>query len=358
MSLSVGIVGLPNAGKSTLFNAITKSSVPAENFPFCTIDPNKATVQIEDTRVLSLSNLFQSRKTIFSTLDFYDIAGIVKNAHKGEGLGNKFLSHIRETDLILFVLRGFQDSNIIHTENRVDPVLDFEILKSELLLSDLESLDKKIFKTEKESKGQEKKAKELLPKLIELKKRINDGIFDIGESFSEQEKKDLQMFVAKKFLVAINVSENELSSFNSEEWSKKLNISSEDIFPISAKLEQELSQMSKEDSLLFLNDLGIFETSIDRMVRKSFYKLNLIQFFTSGEDETRSWTIKKGSTAPIAGGAIHSDFLNKFIKAEVINWEELLSIGGWNKAKELGKLRLEGKDYLVSDGDVIVFKHG
>ncbi|GAB4140132.1 MAG: redox-regulated ATPase YchF [Patescibacteria group bacterium] len=358
MTLSVGIVGLPNAGKSTLFNAITKSQVPAENFPFCTIEPNKATIFVPDERVQKLSEFFKSQKTLFSTLDFYDIAGIVKNAHNGEGLGNKFLSHIRETDLILFVLRGFENDNIIHTENRVDPKGDLEILKSELLLSDIETLDRKILKTEKEAKGADKKAKELLPKLLELKKFIGDGNFGVPEIFDEKEKKDLQMFVSKKFLVVVNVSEEGLANFSEKNWAEKLQVSEQNILPISAKLEQELSEMSEEDAKIFLKDLGVLETSLERLVRKSFYELGLIQFFTSGEDETRSWTIKKGSKAPVAGGTIHTDFENKFIKAEVISWNDLIELGGFAKAKEVGKLRIEGKDYIVQDGDVMIFKHG
>jgi len=357
MPLSVGIVGLPNAGKSTLFNAITESSVPAENYPFCTIKPNTGVVPLVDERVDKLCEIFNPLKKIYSTVSFIDIAGIVKNAHKGEGLGNQFLSHIREVSMILFVIRVFNDESVVHTENTIDPKRDFEILKTELLLADISTVEKRLAKVSVEAKSGKKEKIEEKISLESIMQKLSSGSFGRFSDMERETFRDLHLFSFKKFLIALNFSESDLKNFDSNYWSKNLGVSEEDLIPISAKIESEFVGLSEKEKKAFLRELDIEKSSLEIIVEKSFESLGLIQFFTAGEKEVRSWQLKSGSSVVSAASEIHTDFAKKFIKAEVINWKDLYKLGDWVKARESGKVRQEGKEYIVQDGDTIIIKH-
>ncbi|OGI27548.1 MAG: redox-regulated ATPase YchF [Candidatus Moranbacteria bacterium RIFOXYB1_FULL_43_19] len=351
MSLKVGIVGLPNVGKSTLFKALTKNPVDIANYPFCTIEPNVGIVKVPDERLEKLAKMSNSAKIVPTVIEFVDIAGLVKGAAEGEGLGNKFLAHIREVDAIAQVVRVFTDKNITHVHDNIDPQNDIEVINTELILADLDTVAKRIPKLEKEARGKNKEA----GKKLEIIYRIEE-IFNSNKLASELEltseevelTKDLQLLTFKPILYVLNT--NDFEKTKGSELVKNL----EKKYPVvllDIKIEEELSQMSAEEA----KELGM-KSNLDELILKSYEVLDLITFLTTGEDETRAWTIKKNSTAPEAGRAIHTDFLEKFIRADVINWQKLLDVGSWSKSRELGTLRTEGKGYVVQDGDVIEFK--
>lgn len=364
MGLSVGIVGLPNVGKSTTFNALTKAqNAQSANYPFCTIEPNKAIVPVPDPRLNELAKIVNPNKIQHSTIEFVDIAGLVRGASNGEGLGNKFLSNIRETELILHIVRCFDDGNITHVEGSVDPIRDIEIIQTELILADIEQLNKKIEKLMREAKANQKGAKEQLETAKELLSHLDNGA--PASSFAKKDddsyislNKELRLLSAKEVIYGANVDEDGLSEDN--EYVKKLKefaaSSGHEVIKICAKIEEELVGLSDEETLELLSGLGVSESGLDKIIRTSFAKLNLISYFTAGVVEVRAWTITAGWKAPKAASVIHNDFERGFIKAEVISYEDFIAYGGENGAKEAGKLRLEGKDYVVKDGDVMHFR--
>jgi len=347
MFLKVGIVGLPNVGKSTLFKALTKNPVDIANYPFCTIEPNVGIVKVPDERLDKLAKISQSAKIVPTVIEFVDIAGLVAGAAQGEGLGNKFLAHIREVDAIAQVVRAFENKDITHVHNKIDPQNDIEVINTELILADLETVIKRIAKLEKEARGQDKDAIKALEIIKKLKNILDEGKLAREMKISDEDfelVRDLQLLTWKPMLFVLNTSDIETRHASSL---------AED-YPtvaIDIKIEEELSQMSVEEAA----ELGM-KSNLDQLILKSYEILNLITFLTTGEDETRAWTVKHSSTAPIAGRAIHSDFEEKFIRADIINWEKLLEAGSWSKARDLGTLRTEGKEYIVQDGDVIEFK--
>ena len=349
MSLKIGIVGLPNVGKSTLFKALTKTQVDINNYPFCTIEPNVGIVKVPDERLDKLAAMSSSAKVIPAIIEFVDIAGIVKGASLGEGLGNKFLANIREVDAIAQVVRVFSNDNIIHVHNKIDPKSDIEIINSELILADLETVNKVRIRLEKDKRGNKKGAAEQLEVLQTIQKNLEDGILanetqlDLHDENTEIIVRELSLLTMKPFLYIFNTSDlnKELSPALEKLHHVKLDI----------KIEEELIEMSKEEA----QEMEI-TSNIDQLIIEAYKLLGLITFLTTGTDETRAWTIHQGWAAPLAGTAIHNDFKDKFIRAEVINWEKLLEAGSWSKARELGTLRLEGKEYIVQDGDVIEFK--
>lgn len=347
MSLKVGIIGLPNVGKSTLFKALTKNPVDIANYPFCTIEPNVGIVKVPDERLEKLAEMSKSAKVVPTVVEFVDIAGLVAGAAQGEGLGNKFLAHIREVDAIAQVVRVFENSDITHVHNKIDPQNDIEVINTELILADLETVQKRIAKLEKEARGQSKEAIRTLEIIKNIKNILDDGKLAREIEISAEDfelVRDLQLLTWKPMLFVLNTSEVETQNLASLPGDYPT-------VAIDIKIEEELSQMSVEEAA----ELGM-KSNLDQLILKSYEILNLITFLTTGEDETRAWTIKKDSTAPIAGRAIHSDFEEKFIRADVINWQKLLEAGSWSKARELGTLRTEGKLYIVQDGDVIEFK--
>ncbi len=351
--LKIGIVGLPNVGKSTLFNALTRIKVDISNYPFCTIEPNIGVVPVPDERLGKLAALSHSKKIIPAVVEFVDIAGLVKGAAEGEGLGNKFLMHIREVDAIAEVVRVFEDPDIIHLGGKPDPISDIEILEYELMLKDLETVEKRLAAIERDVRAQKKGAAEERNQLIEAQQKLESGTLLWKSKFHS----GLQLLTEKPFMYIFNVSEEQFKNH----WNPAGNLKKKigDTTPhaiISGKLESELSELSEEEQHEFMQELGIKERGIDQLIRISYHLLGLITFFTTGEDETRAWTIPDGSSAPRAGRAIHSDFEQKFIRAEIISWQKLLEAGSWEKTRDLGWLRTEGKDYIVQDGDVIEFK--
>lgn len=354
MDLSIGIVGLPNVGKSTLFQAITKKQVSRENYPFCTIDPNIGVVEVPDSRVDQLAALEQSLKKIYTTIEFVDIAGLVKGASQGEGLGNQFLANIRETDAIVYVLRCFKKPDIINTSNRIDPLLEKETLETELMLKDLETVDKRLQNQSKDIKAGNKEVLKEFNVLTKAQDFLQKGQLLLEVPWTEEEFKILrnyQLLTLKPRIYLLNGSKEEITEpilrvFEENQWPYL-------IMDVASELEAvDFSPEEREE-------VGLSkESQLDNLIKASYQLLNLITFFTTGPDETRAWTVKKGSKAPQAGGVIHSDFEKNFIKAEVINWKKLLEAGGWSQARDKGWLRLEGKDYEVQDGDVLVIKHG
>lgn len=352
MSLSIGIVGLPNVGKSTLFKTLTKKQeVLIANYPFATIDPNVGVVLVPDERVDKLAELSKSKNKIYATVDFVDIAGLVKGASQGEGLGNKFLSHIREVDAVLYVLRAFKNADIINTQNGVNPLRDKEILDVELILKDLETINKRIDSLSGDVRQNKKEAVKENDVLRKAKDFLSQEKILFGQDFNDEEKeilKGFQLLTFKPRLYLLNGTEQEIVKSD-------LTKLGDNYLIVDVQTELEAEGLSRDERIaLGLPDLS--ETDV--LVKKSYELLNLITFLTTGEDETRAWTINNGDTAPIAGSAIHTDFLNKFVKAEVVNWKDLLENGGYAKAREKGLIRTEGKEYVVRDGDVIEFKHG
>jgi GTP-binding protein YchF len=362
MSLTAGIVGLPNVGKSTLFNAITKKNILAANYPFATIDPNVGVVTVPDERLEFLENLYIPNSLVPTTFEFTDIAGLVKGASKGEGLGNKFLSHIREVDAIVEVVRCFEDKNIIHVESNIDPIRDIEIINVELLLADLEVIDNRINKIGKKAiLSNDKLVKKEAELLNRIKESLEQNIPIRKINFEEEEYKMIKHFnliTAKPIIYMANVSEEDIQNGNEyvekvKEYAKAENAQ---VITVCAKIESELSELNDEDKLEFLKDLGIEESGLNKLIKATYDLLGLATYFTAGSDEVRAWTFKKGMKAPQCAGIIHTDFEKGFIKAEVMSYDDLKLYGNDKAVKEAGKLRLEGKDYIMQDGDICFFR--
>lgn len=361
--MKLGIVGLPNVGKSTLFNAITNAGAQAANYAFCTIEPNVGVVAVPDERLDKLTEMYNPAKTTPATIEFVDIAGLVKGASKGEGLGNKFLSHIREVDAIIHVVRCFDNDDITHVDGSVDPSRDIETINLELILSDLEILDRRIAKTEKDLKGD----KTLQPELDFLRRvhdALQDGINARAVEIDDDEKEILAtvpLLSAKPVIYACNMSEDDFANgiSDNERYNAVKKIAEAEgaqVLPICAELEAEISSMTKEEKEMFLNDFGIEKGGLDVLIQKSYDLLGLMSFLTAGQPEVRAWTIKKGTKAPKAAGKIHSDIERGFIRAEVISFDDLMSLGSMQAAKEKGKIRSEGKEYIMQDGDIVLFR--
>lgn len=362
--MKLGIVGLPNVGKSTLFNSLTKAGAEAANYPFCTIDPNVGVVAVPDERIQLLGKMYKSKKITPAVIEFVDIAGLVKGASKGEGLGNQFLANIREVDAIVHVVRCFEDENVVHVDGSVDPVRDIETINLELIFADLEVLERRISKVARTARMDKEAGKEM-----ELLKRVKEHL-EAGnpasslETESEEEEKWLagyNLLTAKPVIYAANVSEDDLlddgaSNEGVREVREYAAERGSEVFLICAKIESEIAELDDEEKAVFLEDLGISESGLDKLIRASYRTLGLMSFLTAGEDETRAWTIRIGTKAPQAAGRIHSDFERGFIKAEVVNYKVLLEEGSLSAAREKGLVGIEGKEYVVRDGDVILFR--
>ena len=361
MGLKIGIVGLPNVGKSTLFNALTRTKgAEAANYPFCTIEPNVGIVEVPDHRIQKLSEIVSPEKVIPTVIEFVDIAGLVEGASKGEGLGNKFLSHIRECDAIAQVVRVFEDANITHVHEKIDPSRDIDIIESELLLADLQTVENRLNKAKTAAKSNDKDAVKYANLVEKIHGALNEGTLAHHIDLSEEEKatiKDLHLLTAKPVMYITNMHEDEVANANPEELRKLLEAhETSKIIPISARIEEELVGFSNEEAQEFLTDMGLQETGLNALIRNAYDLLDLRTYFTAGPKEVRAWTIKAGDLAPRAAGVIHTDFEKGFIRAEVINCEHFINHGGETGAKEKGLLKIEGKDYEVQDGDVMHFR--
>ncbi len=361
--MKLGIVGLPNVGKSTLFNAITKAGAEAVNYPFCTIEPNIGVVIVPDNRVTKLSEIYKSKKTIYTTIEFCDIAGLVKGANKGEGLGNKFLSHIRGVEAVVHVVRCFEDDNVVHVNGQTDPVSDIETINMELILSDMEILERRIAKTAKMLKGDKSLQKEI-DLLTKIKDFLGEGKVARMMDLDKEEDafvKTLDLLTYKPVIYAANVAEKDAADDGADNEfvssvRKLAAAEGSEVVVISAKVEAELSELDDDERELFLEELGIAESGLDKLIKSSYALLDLISFITTGEDETRAWTVRRGTLAPQAAGKIHSDFEKGFIRSETIAYDKLMEAGGkLSVAKENGWLRSEGKEYEIKDGDVCHF---
>jgi hypothetical protein len=363
MTLHAGIIGLPNVGKSTLFNAITKVGAEAANYPFCTIDPNVGMVQVPDERLQVLADLVKPGRIVPATVEFVDIAGLVKGASKGEGLGNKFLAHIREVDALVHVVRCFEDSDVVHVEGQIDPRRDIEIIQLELILADLESVEKKLERSAKLLKSGDKKAVAEVELLNRLKETFDKGQQASTLSFTEEEKevlKYLPLLTLKPVLYAANVSEEEAAQSADNPYVKIVRdiaaAEGSQVEVVCAKIEAEIAELDDEEKMLFLADLGLTKSGLDRLIQAAFNLLGLMTFFTAGPMEVKAWTIRQGTKAPQAAGVIHTDFERGFIRAEVVSYVDYVRYAGFNGAKEKGLVRLEGKEYIVADGDIIHFR--
>ncbi|MEG1240096.1 MAG: redox-regulated ATPase YchF [Oscillospiraceae bacterium] len=360
--MKLGIVGLPNVGKSTLFNAITNAGAESANYPFCTIDPNVGVVAVPDTRLDWLSEFYKPKKTTPAIIEFVDIAGLVKGASKGEGLGNKFLSNIRECNAIVHVVRCFDDDNIIHVEGNTDPLRDIDIIELELIMADMEMVERRVDKATKASKGDKKYVHEA-EVFAKLLAHLNEGksarTYDCEEEDAELIN-TAELLSLKPVIYAANMDEDGVAGFETNDYYKKVEDRAAQegaqVIPVCAKLEAEIAELSGDDRKMFLDDLGITESGLDRLIKASYALLGLISFLTSGEDECRAWTITKGTKAPQAAGKIHTDFERGFIRAEVIAFADLVKNGSMSAAKEKGQVRSEGKEYVVHDGDIILFR--
>ena len=363
-NLEVGIVGLPNVGKSTLFNAITKAGAEAANYPFCTIEPNVGIVEVPDQRLQVLHEMYDSKKTTPAAFRFVDIAGLVKGASKGEGLGNKFLEHIRQVDAVAQVVRCFDDGDITHVEGSIDPIRDIEIINTELCLADLEVLDRRLQKVTKLAKSGAKEAKAEIEVLEKIKVSLDEGktVRSVGLTEDEQEIiKEMNFLTLKPTLFVANVSEDEVTTADTDnphvqrvkEFAKA---EGAEVVTISAKVESEIAELDAEEAKEFLADMGLQESGLEKLIKAAFDLLGLMTFLTAGPDECRAWTIVKGTTAPKAAGKIHSDIERGFIRAEIVNYDDLVAAGSTAAAREKGQVRLEGKDYIMQDGDVTYFR--
>ena len=362
--MKLGIVGLPNVGKSTLFNSMTLGKAEAANYPFCTIDPNVGIVTVPDERLTKLTEMYNSAKTTPAVIEFVDIAGLVRGASKGEGLGNKFLSHIREVDAIVHVVRCFEDTNVVHVDGSIDPIRDIETINLELVFSDLEILERRIAKTVKMAKADKSLQKEV-DVLQKLKDALEQGISARAVEFDTPEEKafvdSLTLLTAKPVLYAANVAEDDLADDGaSNEFVQRVREyaakEGSEVFVLCAKIEEEISDLDEADKKEFLADLGVDGSGLDRLIAASYKLLGLISYLTAGPQESRAWTITKGTKAPQAAGKIHSDFERGFIRAEVVAYDDLMRLGSYNAAKEQGLVRSEGKEYVVKDGDVVLFR--
>lgn len=360
--MKIGIVGLPNVGKSTMFNSITKAGAECANYPFCTIEPNVGVVGVPDERLDELTKMYRPQKTTHAVIEFVDIAGLVKGASKGEGLGNKFLSHIRETDSICEVVRCFEDSNVVHVDGSVDPIRDIETINLELIFADIETVNKRLDKARKNLKA-DKKYQQEIDLLEKIKENLENGISARAIEFSEEEQemvKEMFLLTTKPILYIANVSEKQLEDSENDAYVKKVKEyatkEKAEVIPLCVKIEEELSGLEDDDKKEMLEALGLEESGLDKVIKKSYNLLGLMSFLTAGEPEVRAWTIKKGTKAPQAAGKIHSDIERGFIKADVVSYSDLMKVGSMVAAKEKGLVRSEGKDYIMQDGDIVLFK--
>ena len=363
MALQVGIVGLPNVGKSTIFNALTESGIPAENYPFCTIDPNMGIVAVPDARLDEISSIVKTQKTIPAAIEFVDIAGLVRGASKGEGLGNQFLSHIRNVDAIIQVVRCFEDDNITHVEGSIDPLRDIEVIETELLIRDIDSVEKRMQKSSKKAKSGDKEATAEMVILEKILPLMNDGMLARNIELEKEHRdliKPLSLLTMKPVLYVTNVDEQEIASEDRSTFAQQVfdmaEAQNNKAIRLCGYIEMEISTMDAEDREMFLAEYNLHEAGLNKLIRSAYELLGLETYFTAGEKEVRAWTIKNGFSAPEAAGVIHSDFQRGFIKAEIYHYDELIQYGSEAKLKEAGKIRQEGKSYTVIDGDIIFFK--